>query len=530
MAEKKKPRRSARKATPKGTAKGRRPIRAGANGVTVFNSGLEVWLHDESSVPRLRESGAIAALTGGDETRLRELMSDGLLVGYGLQQDDALDVEVVVGKPLTKAELARAAWLEPQTAFLRLPTGRLRVDSNDTSRIGPEEPRDEGGAVPVPPGDYRVTLYRVDREALDREERTWDGAAEVVVLTPGGTTADAAKAILPFEPRRDLSWVGKYAIAGKTFTGLAWFHDARETYVVNVDRAAATRLGLVPGQVVRTTVPAAGLALVTTFATSWVEGGKLAPPAGVPLDEYGYGYLGAMADWGGKEALFCRRANAKTGLEARQMNVWLPATVEVLEVRSKAPERVRGEVILDAGKRVFWRGDLRARPYFRDEQFLTAVLMGRLDGLEWRTRLSLPRAVDLVDEALRPLGLEARGDVTFDAAFSGGGTRENTSRLYLGLADTLALLNTAEGTFTIWFVSELDGGSWAVTGTVREGAAQVLSQKKGLSARGAAGRLAALLDAHRAHVASLARSALPAPGSLEEAVARYERYLKAALD
>ena len=36
---------------------------------------------------------------------------------------------------------------EPQTAFLKLPSGRLCVESNDASRIGPEEPAEEGAVV-----------------------------------------------------------------------------------------------------------------------------------------------------------------------------------------------------------------------------------------------------------------------------------------------------------------------------------------------------------------------------------------------
>jgi len=511
--------------------KGARPIREGAFAAKVFNSGLEVWLYDEANIPKLRESGAMADLTDGSDAKLRAFIAEGLVVGYGLYQDDSLDVEVVVGPPLTEAELSRSAWLEPQTAFLRLPSGRLRVDSNDTTLIGAEEGGgDQGASISVPPGDYKVTLYRVDHEALDREERTWEGPQEVVVLTPGGTPASAAKEILPFEQRRDLSWVGKYEIQGKTFTGLAWFPDYWDTYRVNLDRAAAERLGLAPGHVVRTTVPEAGISLVTTFATSWIEGGKLAPPEGIPLDEYGYGYVAAMADWGGKEALFCRRARTRTGIKDPQKNVWLPATVEVLDVRAKPPARVRGELVHDAGKRVFWKGDLRSRTYFPDLQFLTARLMGRVDGLEWGKDTPLAHAVDLVDQALGPLGLEPLGDFGFDVAEMLGNTREYTNRLYAGLPDTFAIIWGAAATFEVWFVSEIEGGTWALTGIVTDRFAEAMSKRKNLSVRAGSGRLANVLEAHRSHLAALGRPALPAPRTFEEAVRRYEGYLKVALD
>ena len=36
-----------------------------------------------------------------------------------------------------------------------------------------------------PKGDYKLTLYRVDHEALDREGIEWKGAQELIVLTVG---------------------------------------------------------------------------------------------------------------------------------------------------------------------------------------------------------------------------------------------------------------------------------------------------------------------------------------------------------
>jgi hypothetical protein len=173
----------------------------------VPNSGLEVWLYDDANRETIR--GAAASGFGGMPGDVEEQSRRGLIVGYSLMQDDDLDVAVCVGDPLTDDELSGTRWLEPQTAFLRLPSGKLCVESNDASRVGPEQPTEAGAVVELPAGEYRLTLYRIDHEALDRERLSWSGPQEVIVLTPGGTPADAAQELLPFEPRRDTTWVGK---------------------------------------------------------------------------------------------------------------------------------------------------------------------------------------------------------------------------------------------------------------------------------------------------------------------------------
>ena len=64
---------------------------------------------------------------------------------------------------------------------------------------------DKGAIVAVPRGDYRLTLYRIDYEALEREEMSWTGATEVIVLTRGGVKKDDVAGLLPFEERTDHS-------------------------------------------------------------------------------------------------------------------------------------------------------------------------------------------------------------------------------------------------------------------------------------------------------------------------------------
>ena len=498
-----------------------------AHAVRVFNSGLEVWLYDDANRESITASGALVDV---DEAQLQPLFSSGLLAAYSLYQDDEVHVGVLVGAPPDEAALAGGAWLEPQTAFLRLPSGELCIESNDASRIGPEEPADEGARVRVPPGDYRLTLYRVDHEALEREGREWTGPQEVVVLTPGGTTADAAAGILPFEQRRDLSWVGRYTVEGRTLRGLAWFDDYWDTFILNVDRAGLASLGVTAGDCLRTTVADAGMTLVTAFADSWKEAAALEPPAGVPLDEYGYAALSPLAQWDGAEGLFCRRDRTARAIEAKHRHVWLPAVVEVLDARAEPPARVRGPVLFDGGTRAYWRGSLAERGhYYSDLQLLTARLMGRVEGVPWGEPMPLARALELLAGAMTPLGLPPLGDISFDVTTPQGMT-EYTNRLYFGLPDAFAATWGSRGVFETFFFSPIADGTWVLTGTLPERVAEMISRRKGLSVRAGEGRFAAILDQHRAHAASVGSVALRVPVDLADAAVLYDAYVKAAID
>jgi hypothetical protein len=497
-----------------------------ARTVRVFNSGLEVWLYDEGNREAIVESGALAEV---DEDQMRPLFAGGLLAAYSLYQDDELFVGVIVGPPPSAGDLAGEAWLEPQTAFLRLPSGDLCIESNDASRIGPEEPGDDGARIEVPPGDYRLTLYRVDREALEREEREWDGPQEVVVLTPGGTPDQAASGILPFQPRRDLSWVGRYAIDGRALHGLAWFDDYWDTFILNVDRAAADRLGLVPGSCLRTTVPDTGLTLVSAFAASWKDGAALEPPAGVPLDEYGFAALSPLGQWDGAEGLFCRRDRAARAIAAKHRHLWLPAIVEVLDARAETPARVRGPLLFDGGARAYWRGDLRARAYYNDLQLLTARLTGRVEDVPWGEPTPLARALEQVDAAMAAIGLAPLGDIAFDVV-SRQGSVEYTNRLYTGLPDAFAAIWGSRGVFEVFFFSPAPGGAWVLTGTVSARVAQMIGARKGLSVRAGEGRFANMLEQHRAHAADAGAVPLAVPADLAAGAILYDGYLKTALD
>ena len=148
-----------------------------AQRVKVFNSGLEVWLYDRSFRNPLKASGAFEVDAGGAvfEKAMQGFVREGRILSYSLMQDDSLDLALAVRKPLTKAELGTISWREPQQAFLRLPTGRLVVESNDSLTIRKLKPTDPGAEIMVPPGDYLVTLYRVDWDVLADDDIDWAG-------------------------------------------------------------------------------------------------------------------------------------------------------------------------------------------------------------------------------------------------------------------------------------------------------------------------------------------------------------------
>jgi len=507
---------------PKGKAGGS-SVREGGTRLKVSNSGLEVWLYDDANRERIRQRDAADPGFGGMPPKLAERMGDGLVLGYSLYQDDDLDIAVHVGKPLTEKELSVGRWLEPQAAFLRLPSGILCVESNDASRIGPEEATEKGGVSTVPPGDYRVTLYRIDHEALDREGLKWRGPQEVIVLTPGGTPADAADFLLPFEPRRDTSWVGRYKVHGKRAEGLVWFADGWDTFTLNLNSNAVSQLALVPGTYLRTQVPTAGITLISTFAESWDDARRLPPPAGIGLEEYGYAALQPMADWNGAEALFCRRETSKARIEDQHQTRWIPAVIEVLDAR---PEESQG-----LG---FTATQLGNKDYF-DSGFLALVLSDLLPDAADLDELPLQQAVNMLDDKLVTLGLTPHGDVSWQERIRML-TVETTGRLYSGLPDRFAAIMARDGSFEVVFLSELDDETWVVTGLADETDRRIMRKgKDGLPQPHPRIRFAtmdeslpAIFAAHDTALRRSNRKSIPAPRSLEECVAAFGRFLTVA--
>lgn len=170
-------------------------IRADSFPVEIYNSGLLVFLYDESHSETIR-SAYPSVLDYYDEgsvydDALIKLTQDGILVVYELAQDDELMVEVSLGPPLSAAEKGTLPWTRDQHARIGIPSGKLCIEGYDALRLGEEEPTDEGAVLKVPPAEYQLTLHRLDILSMPEETaEEWEGPFEVIALS--GLTDDSA--------------------------------------------------------------------------------------------------------------------------------------------------------------------------------------------------------------------------------------------------------------------------------------------------------------------------------------------------
>ncbi|MCA9536250.1 MAG: hypothetical protein KC593_21340 [Myxococcales bacterium] len=150
-------------------------------------TGTELWIYDEAHWPVLRESGVLDPSDPLLLTKYRALAKQGLVLGYGLTVAHPVTVTVEVGAPLTAeqlSELHHGHWLAPETGRLDAPSGNLCIESREqviASRASTQPPP---GRVHVPPGEYRVSVYRSDDAARERESFAWSGPQQVLMLTP----------------------------------------------------------------------------------------------------------------------------------------------------------------------------------------------------------------------------------------------------------------------------------------------------------------------------------------------------------
>jgi len=229
-------------------------MRDGVRVCEVYNEGLFVFLYDAANREALREVGA--ALVHADEDSAehkraaKSVAAQRSLVQYELAPDDPLRVGVVVGPPLTAKERRGVPWRKPAATLLALPSGRLRVESLNALGIDPdEEPTAKGVEVEVPPGEYVLTLHRVDFEELEGD---YDGPSEIVTLTP---VADVDKPpkfklLLPFSNEKRPPWQGRHRLDGETFHGELISADDRTSALriwINADGKVAKRLGWARG-------------------------------------------------------------------------------------------------------------------------------------------------------------------------------------------------------------------------------------------------------------------------------------------
>ncbi len=184
-----------------------RLVRDNSKGVTFYNEGLVVFLYDEGYTDRIQQTNpTILEGFGEDDAadpKLAELAAAGVLVVFELQGDGDVAMELAMGDPLTKDEIAEGGWSLPvQQARLHLPSGTLRIECYNNLQFDPYTEEGEAGAVvPVPPGDYAVSLYHrsvwADEEEADDPDQGY--AWQVIVLTPSkGSQVDVASPMLRF--------------------------------------------------------------------------------------------------------------------------------------------------------------------------------------------------------------------------------------------------------------------------------------------------------------------------------------------
>lgn len=316
-------------------------LMASAQRVKVFNSGLEVWLYDPSFRAPLKASGAFETDAGEGvfEKAMRGFVQKGRIMAYSLMQDDSIDVAVSVRKPLAPAELGSIPWREPQVGFLRLPTGRLVIESNDSLTLRKLKPTDPGAEITVPPGDYLVTLYRVDWDALAEDEIEWDGPSEFITLTSGAMAKPVRgqPAVLAWEKpeSNDASW----KIEGGLYAGAAIFDDDLMAMRIAIGQEGVSQLGLLDRSVTLLSVPE----LNFEIALVWISGDRrqgayydrlerLHPPKACLGKEWAICNL--QVETQGDQTIFCLRRDARSKIPRKDRGAWRRATMRVLDDRA----------------------------------------------------------------------------------------------------------------------------------------------------------------------------------------------------
>lgn len=221
-------------------------MREDLNVVELKNEGLVVFLYDEKNRELIDQANpaVLHGLGGADPNDDLKALA-GQLVAYELAQDDDVRVGVGVGEPLTTKEKKGVPWLKAQTALLSLPSGKLCIESYNSLRLGGADPDETGARVEVKPGEYTLTLHRVDTEKLEEEH---EGPSEVITLTPVAQLKPPArnKAYLSLGDAPRAPWVGRYQIEDGLFRGEV-IHSKDGAFSINLDPAAAKKLGLERG-------------------------------------------------------------------------------------------------------------------------------------------------------------------------------------------------------------------------------------------------------------------------------------------
>jgi hypothetical protein len=228
-------------------------MREGMLTAEVGNEGLLAFLYDLSNREKIAASGA-RILSGFDadaaaDPALSELTTNGLLAVYELPQDDPIRLGVIVGAPLSAKEKKGAKWHKTQSARIYLPSGKLCVDSYNSLRLAREAASVPGATLGLPPGDYALSLHRVDAAAP--ESAAYVGPPEIVTLEPAKSAPRKSESgVLAFGVEKRAPWDGRYKLSGSEFQGeLVKIYPSfpAGTMSLNLGAGPARRLGLQRG-------------------------------------------------------------------------------------------------------------------------------------------------------------------------------------------------------------------------------------------------------------------------------------------
>jgi len=258
-----------------------------------YNDGHWCFAYDRAHIPRLSELKAYEALIGFSasieaEKLLMQLGDEGLALAWQLDHDGGVVVDVVVGKKITSGQKGKAQWLKPQGSYLSIPSGRLRIETLNSLSFGPDEKTGEGCEIEISPGDYDVTLNRVNWSLMDDSmDDQPEIPTEVIVLEPvkpKGPREKNASLLLDDALGEDGRWLKGGKVEGTVFTGttrkIAWKPDIVYT---NMRGAHAEEIGLAFGDTIRIEAGDSSLTLPFTgymtrrgmnwyFGPDWYEG------------------------------------------------------------------------------------------------------------------------------------------------------------------------------------------------------------------------------------------------------------------
>ncbi len=367
-------------------------IRTGSHIAEVYNDGMVVYLYDEAVREELRREEVLDIMqraldekTPANDKAVKAFGKNSRLVVYELLQDDSLRVEVAVGAPPERTELAALKglkWLKAQTSRLNLPSGKLCVESANSCRIDKNQDAQEPGAtLAVPPGDYVLTLCRLDvLGTSDDMLNVYRGPQEFITLTPVDSTHPPKPQpwglCFPSPKKPGKKWIGNYAIDGRAFTCMMNFGDYWEFFQINLDRAAAAQLGLEFGSVLKLKIDAREFAIVllgdgTQFGIGALHGYKILAahdPMTAELlrqnPEVAFGHFRRNED-AGTELLVCQRVKAGAAIDDKFHQKWCKANGE-LQVEKLQPAPVEQFTAWS-----FVDGALHGQAMFRGDRYLT---------------------------------------------------------------------------------------------------------------------------------------------------------------